>query len=471
MPIKPAPLTIGNGAGFWGDNLDAPVTLAREGEIDVLTLEYLAELTMAILAHLREKSPRAGYIDDFPRLLATLAPILAEKPGLTIVTNAGGLNPLWCARHCGTVLDQAGLGGIGLAAATGDDVRSHVPSWLRAGVDLSHQETGEPMTVAIAERLTAANVYLGARSIVDALAAGARIVATGRVADASLTVGPAVARFGWAWDDWDRLAAATVAGHLIECGAQATGGLSHQWADLPDLAGVGYPMVTIDANGRSIVSKPPGTGGKVDLGTVTEQLLYEIDDPACYRTPDVDADFTGITLDQVGVDRVRVSDARGRERPASLKLVAVYRDGWTASGMLAVVGRDAEAKARAAGWIVLERVRRAGYDLADSLVECLGAGDVAPGVVKPTSPPFEVVLRITVRDPSKAAVERFCRELAPLVTAGPPGIAGYAAGRPIARAAFGYWPALVPRGLAESQVRVESRSAAEWARMPEPPTP
>ena len=230
-------------------------------------------------------------------------------------------------------------------------------------------------------------------------------------------------------------------------------------------------MVTIDANGRSIVSKPPGTGGKVDLGTVTEQLLYEIDDPACYRTPDVDADFTGITLDQVGVDRVRVSDARGRERPASLKLVAVYRDGWTASGMLAVVGRDAEAKARAAGWIVLERVRRAGYDLADSLVECLGAGDVAPGVVKPTSPPFEVVLRITVRDPSKAAVERFCRELAPLVTAGPPGIAGYAAGRPIARAAFGYWPALVPRGLAESQVRVESRSAAEWARMPEPPTP
>ena len=200
------------------------------------------------------------------------------------------------------------------------------------------------------------------------------------------------------------------------------------------------------------------------METVTEQLLYEIDDPACYRTPDVDVDFTGLEITQAGPDRVAVRGARGRAPSDKLKMVAVYRDGWTASGMLAVVGRNAEAKARTAGELILERVRRSGTSLADSLVECLGAGDVAPGVLRPAAPPYEVVLRVTVRDPERASVERFCRELAPLVTAGPPGIVGYASGRPSPRPAFGYWPALVPRETAEAQTLVDVRTAAEWAR-------
>jgi hypothetical protein len=212
-----------------------------------------------------------------------------------------------------------------------------------------------------------------------------------------------------------------------------------------------------------VITKPPGTGGQVSVGTVTEQLLYEIDDPARYRTPDVDVDFTAVSLEEVGMDRVAVKGAVGHPPSDQLKLVAVYRDGWTASGMLAVVGRDAEAKARAAGALILERVARAGYVLTDSLVECFGAGDVAPRVVRTASPPFEVVLRVTVRDPNRAAVERFCRELAPLVTSGPPGIAGYASGRPSPRPAFGYWPALVPRTLAEERVKVDVRSVADWA--------
>jgi len=212
-----------------------------------------------------------------------------------------------------------------------------------------------------------------------------------------------------------------------------------------------------------VLTKPAGTGGRVSVGTVTEQLLYEIDDPARYRTPDVDVDFTSVLLAEQGMDRVVVKGATGQPPSDRLKLVAVYRDGWTASGMLAVVGRDAEAKARAAGALILERVRRAGVALADSLVECFGAGDVAPGLIRPAAPPFEVVLRVTVRDPERAAVERFCRELAPLVTSGPPGIAGYAAGRPSPRPAFGYWPALVPRTLAESRTRVEVQTASEWA--------
>ena len=241
------------------------------------------------------------------------------------------------------------------------------------------------------------------------------------------------------------------------------GALWHDWSALPDLAGIGYPIAELSADGSCTITKPAGTGGLVSVGTVTEQLLYEIDDPARYRTPDVDVNFTTVSITEQGRDRVACSGATGHAPSDRLKLVAVYRDGWTASGMLAVVGRDAEAKARSAGAIVLDRVRRAGVELADSLVECLGAGDVAPGVIRPAAPPFEVVLRVTVRDPDRAAVERFCRELAPLITSGPPGLAGYAAGRPSPRPAFGYWPALVLRTLAEERTRVEVRKAAEWA--------
>jgi hypothetical protein len=283
---------------------------------------------------------------------------------------------------------------------------------------------------------------------------GARIVLTGRVADASLTLGPAVARHDWAWDDWDRLAGASAAGHLIECGAQVTGGLWHQWDQLPDLAGIGYPIAEVAADGSSVITKPVGTGGLVSVGTVTEQLLYEIDDPARYRTPDVDVDFTTVRLTATGPNQVAVRDATGRPPSDRLKLAIIYRDGWTASGMLAVVGRDAAKKARTAGAMLLARVSRAGFIFADSLVECFGTGDVVPGVYKPRESPGEVLLRVTVRDANRSAVERFCREFAPLVTSGPPGISGYASGRPAPRPAFGYWPTLVPRLMIEPTVNL-----------------
>ncbi len=461
-------LAVGNGAGFWGDNLDAPYLLARDGRIDVLTLEYLAELTMAILSHLRSKDRRAGYVTDFPELVERLAPVLSEKQALSIVTNAGGLNPASCAARCAGILEKAGQGSLPIGVVSGDDVLDQISDWAQEGLDLPHLETGAPIS-SVASRLVAANVYFGARPIAGALGGGSRIVVTGRVADASLTLGPAAAHFGWSWDDWSRLAGASAAGHVIECGAQATGGLWYRWDELPDTAGIGYPIARIASDGSCVMTKPDGTGGRVSVATVTEQILYEIDDPARYRTPDVDVDFTRIQLAEIGPDQVQVTGAAGRPPSDQLKLVAVYRDGWTASGMLAVVGRNAEAKARGAGALVLERVRRAGVTLAQSLVECLGAGDVAPGVLRPTAPPFEVVLRVTVRDPDRAAVERFCRELAPLVTSGPPGIAGYATGRPSPRPAFGYWPALVPRSLAEAQTQVDVRTASDWTRaLPDP---
>ena len=456
-----SPLRVGNGAGFWGDNLDAPLALARDGRLDVLTLEYLAELTLAILAHLRARDETAGAVADFPELVERLAPILREQDGLRVVTNAGGLNPPACAARCGAILANAGQGGLPLAVVSGDDVLSRVREWTHAGIDLAHLESGGPIAEVV-DRLVSANAYLGARPIAEGLAGGARVVVTGRVADASLTVGPAAEVFGWDWSDWDRLAGASVAGHLIECGAQATGGLWHRWDDVPDLAGVGYPIAEVHADGTSVITKTEGSGGLVQVANVAEQLVYEIDDPACYRTPDVNVDLTAVTLSQIGPDRVEARGANGGPPSARLKVAMVYRDGWTASGMVAVVGRDAVAKARAAGRLVLDRVRRAGFVTADSLIECLGAGDVVPGVGAPREPPFEVVLRVSVRDSRRAAVERFCRELAPLVTSGPPGIAGYATGRPTPRPAFGYWPTLVPRELVPP--RVEVRSAADWSK-------
>ena len=450
-------LRVGNGAGFWGDNLDAPYLLARDGKLDVLTLEYLAELTLAILSHQRARDPSVGFVADFPATLNRLASILREQEQLRIVTNAGGLNPRACAIACGQILDRAGLGSLEIGIVTGDDVLDDLPRWLASGMAIDNLETGEPLS-EVADRLQSANVYLGARPIADALLAGCRIVVTGRVADASLTLGPAVAHHGWSWNDWNALAGASAAGHLIECGAQVTGGLWHEWDTLPDLAGIGYPIAEVGADGSAVITKPEGTGGLVSVGTVTEQLLYEIDDPARYRTPDVDVDFTTVTLTEHGRDRVLVRGASGNPPSDHLKLAIVYRDGWTASGILAVAGRDAEKKARAAGTIVLERVRRAGVELADSLVECFGAGDLAAGLLRPEESPREVIMRIAVRDPDRRAVERFCRELAPLVTSGPPGIAGYTAGRPVPRPAFGYWPALVPRSLISPAVEVCSAS-------------
>lgn len=457
MPERP-PLRIANGAGFWGDSVDAPARLADSGEVDVLTLEYLAELTLAILAHLRSKDPDAGYATDFTDVLPRLVPALRDR-NLSIVTNAGGLNPRACCRAAARVLGDSDLSSIIVACVTGDDVLSEIPRWRADGVDLAHLETGEPID-AVADRLVAANVYLGCGQIAGVTATcGARVVITGRVADASLTLGPAAAHFGWHHPDWDTLAGGSVAGHLIECGAQVTGGLWRDWTDLPGLDDIGYPIAEVHADGSCVLTKPTGSGGLVSVANVAEQLVYEIDDPAYYKTPDVCVDLTAVRLEQAGPDRVRVTGAKGSPPPEKLKLAAIYRDGWTASAMLVLVGRHAEQKARRAGQVVIERLARAGAAPEHHLIECLGTGDVVPGVL-PRSEPFEVVLRVTVRDPNKVVVERFCKEIAPLVTNGPAGVAGYASGRPSPRPAFGYWPALVPRDVVPTSIDV--RPASQW---------
>jgi hypothetical protein len=451
---------IGNGCGFWGDNLDAPLALAEHGRLDYLTLEYLAELTMSILALQKQRDPQAGYATDFLDVLERLVPTLRTQPGLKVITNAGGMNPRACAARARAILDRGGLGGRAVAVVTGDDLMPHLDHLLAAGHALANLDSGQPLAAvperldggqplaAVRERVVSANAYLGSIPIVEALRRGASVVVTGRVADASLTLGPAVHEFGWAWDDWDRLAAGTVAGHLIECGAQATGGLWCNWREVGDLAGIGYPIADVAADGNFVLTKPPGTGGAVNRETASEQLLYEVGDPAAYLTPDVVADFTSVTLNETARDEVRFTGARGRPATDTYKVSIAYRDGFASSGTLVLAGPEAAAKARRAGEVLLERLRRAGAAPHHSLIECLGTG--VCGVDGDADPP-EVVLRVAVRDARRAVVERFTKEFAPLVTSGPPGVTGYTTGRPPVREVFAYWPAL----LAKSAIRPE----------------
>jgi hypothetical protein len=441
---------IGNGCGFWGDNLDAPIVLAERGRLDYLTLEYLAELTMSILALQKQRDPQAGFASDFLDVLDRLCPILRVQPNLKVVTNAGGMNPAGCAAKARAVLDRAGLSNRRIGVVSGDDLLPRIDDLLAAGHPLTNLDTGRPLT-DVRPQLVSANAYLGTAPIAAALRQGASVVITGRVADASLTVAPALHEFRWAEDDWDRLAGAAIAGHIIECGAQATGGLWCNWQEAPDLADVGYPIAEIEPSGDFHISKPPGTGGAVNVETVAEQLLYEVGDLSAYLTPDVIADFTSVRLTQDGPDVVRVQGARGRPATDTYKVSIAYRDGFTASGTLVIFGPDAPAKARRCGEMILQRLQRAGVELEHQHIECLGTGDCVPGVLSAAAPP-EVVLRVAVRDSRRAAVERFAREIAPLVTSGPPGVTGYTTGRPAVREVFAYWPALIAKSAVTPQV-------------------
>ena len=456
--MPPRTLKIGNGAGFLGDNLDAPRRLVESATLDYLTLEYLAELTLSILARLREKDSSAGFAEDFLTVLRSLVPGLKAQPNLKIVTNAGGMNPLACVRRAAAILAEAGLADERLAVVTGDDLLPRLAELQEAGCPLTNLDTGQPLS-SLAEEVVSANAYLGAGEIAAALADGSKIVVTGRVADASLTVGPAMHHYGRRWDDWPWLAGASVAGHLIECGSQATGGFYTHWDEI-ELADVGYPIVEIVDDASCIITKPAGSGGRVNRETITEQLVYEIGDPAHYLTPDVDVDFTTVEVADLGGDRVLVRGATGRPAPDQYKVSLTYRAGYFASGQMLCFGGDAVKKAQTCASLILARLRRAGYDMDASHVECLGAGDGVPGVQRPPRDLGEVMLRLTVRDRRRDAVERFAREFAPLTTSGPAGLAGYAGGRPQVRPVFAYWPALVPKHLVPS--RHETRIAAEW---------
>jgi hypothetical protein len=444
---------IANGQGFWGDSVDAPVRLIEEGPLDYLTLDYLAEVTMSILQKLYRRDPEMGYATDFIDLVRRTLPTLRER-GVRVIANAGGVNPEACRRALIEVAQDHGARGMRIGTVTGDDILHRLDELLASGVDLRNLDDGRPLE-AIRERVLSANVYIGSFPVAEALRRGAEIVVTGRSTDPGLVLSPLIAEFGWQADHWDRLAAGTVAGHIVECGAQCTGGNFSRWWEVEGWDHLGYPVVECSADGTFVVTKHDGTGGLVTVDTVGEQLVYEMGDPKRYLTPDCVVDFTSIRLDQQGRDRVRVHGIRGAEATESYKVSISYLEGYKATGQLTISGPDALPKAKICAEALWGRLRRAGYAFDDTLTEFVGVdschGPIAgvPDVVN------EVVLRVGVKDRERSKVDRFGRELAPLVTSGPPGVTGFAGGRPKATEVLGYWPALIPKDRVETVTDVE----------------
>ncbi|MEM0962668.1 MAG: acyclic terpene utilization AtuA family protein [Bacteroidota bacterium] len=448
-------LRIASGQGFWGDLQRAPIDQARLGPIDVLVMDYLAEVTMSILQKQKLRDPSKGYARDFVEVVTELAPDIQER-GFTIISNAGGVNPVACAEAIVEGARQRGATGLRVAVVTGDDLLDRLDDLIARGVELRHMETGQPLA-DVRQQIVSANAYLGAQPIAEALAQGADVVVTGRTTDTGLTLAPLVHRFGWAWDDWDKMAAGTVAGHILECGAQSSGGNFTDWRRVPDMARIGFPIAEVSADGSFVVTKHDGTGGLVSRGTVAEQLLYEIGDPTDYITPDVVADFTSIQLAEEGADRVRVSDIRGSEDTEFLKVSAAYADGWKATSTLVYAWPEAAAKARAAAEVLRQRLGALGLAFDEYRAEIVGLNALSESSEADPAREAdldEVQLRVSVRGQDKRAVEQFGREIAPLILTGPSAVTGFAGGRPRPSEVIAYWPALIPKSEVEPAIQI-----------------
>ncbi|HUS05469.1 MAG TPA: acyclic terpene utilization AtuA family protein [Bryobacteraceae bacterium] len=441
-------IRIANGQGFWGDWLEAPVRLVEQGPIDYLILDYLAEITMSILQKQKLADPALGYARDFPPLAARVAKLLRDR-NIKIIANAGGVNPLACAREVRRLAP-----GLRVAVVTGDDIYTSIDDMLARGIPMRNMETGEGLE-SVRSRILSANAYIGAFPLAEALATGADVVIAGRCTDTALALAPMIEHFGWSPEQWNLMASGTIAGHIVECGAQCTGGNCQvDWQSIPDMANIGYPIIEAEPDGTFVITKHPCSGGRVHSDVVKEQLLYELGDPRNYITPDCVADFTSIQLDDVGRDRVRVSGIRGGPRTDMLKVSISYADGWKAIGSLVYSYPDAVAKAQAADRIVRARLTQLGLTFDDLHSELVGYNACHGPAAPVCEEPPEVQLRIGVRGADKHAVDRFTRELIPLVLNGPPTATGFGDGKPPVREVVAYWPALVPRSEIRTRVEV-----------------
>ncbi|MGW8267884.1 MAG: acyclic terpene utilization AtuA family protein [Longimicrobiales bacterium] len=448
--MRGRPLRIASGQGFWGDDLDAPVRQVEGGPIDYLMMDYLAEVTMSIMQKQRDRDPSAGYARDFIPLMERLLPGIVDR-GIRVVTNAGGVNPVGCAEALLEAADRAGVKGtVKVGMVLGDDLVPRLDELLASGHPLTNMDTGEPLE-RVRDRVRSANVYMGARPIVRVLGQGAQVVLTGRCADAALTYAPMIHEFGWGVGDVDRLAAGVVAGHINECGAQTSGGNTlAEWWTVPNLAEVGFPIIEAEPSGDFVVTKHEGTGGRVSTSTVAEQIVYEVGDPREYITPDVVADFTTLRLEDDGPDRVRVVGVKGRPATEFLKVSIAYSAGYRALGTLVYSWPDAPVKAKLAERVLRERLLGLGLTFDQIRAELVGWNATHGPLVGDPSPDIpEVQLRIGVRSRDRWAVERFTRELAPLVLTGPPSATGFAGGRPRVQEVMAYWPALIRREAVE----------------------
>jgi len=444
---------IAGGLGFYGDSWRPIKASIERGNVQYVASDHLAELTLAILQKDRQRDPNLGYTRDFVPMLLDLLPIAIPR-GVKFILNAGGLNPLAAREVLLSALKKFGFK-LKVGVVLGDSMLERLDELQSAGISLAHMDTGEDIST-VRERLLFASAYLGARPLVEALDAGADIVLTGRVADAALFLAPVVHELGWRWDDWHKLAQGIVVGHLLECSGQATGGnFGGNWRSIPDLAHIGYPIAEVWENGDAVISKAPGTGGRVNFDTLREQLLYELHDPRHYLTPDVDVDMTTLRLEEIGPDEVRVSGATGQPAPEMLKIVAGYEDGVMGQAMIGYAWPDALAKAQLAAQIIQQQVVEVGLKAEETVVEYLGYNSIHGPLADPmrAGDLNEVYLRIAVRCADRKEAAKLGRLFPPLALSGPPFIGG-AGGMIEPRGLLGIWPALVPRSIIEEYVRV-----------------
>lgn len=445
---------VASGQGFWGDWLEAPRRQVEGGPVDYLMLDYLAEVTMSILQKQKERDPRMGYARDFIGAMESVFEAVAHR-GVKVIANAGGVNPGACATAVLEAATKHGYRGkIRIGVVSGDDILDRLDELLAAGHELRNMDTNAPLST-IRDHVLSANAYIGSTPIVQALEQGANVVVTGRSTDTALTMAPLRHEFGWADDDWDRLAAGIIAGHILECGAQSSGGnCLHDWRNIPDLANVGYPIAEAKADGTFVITKHAGTGGRVSVPSVTEQLVYEMGDPHAYITPDVVADFTSIRVAEDGENRVRVHGITGAHPTPFLKVSIAYRAGYKAVGSLVYAWPDAMEKAQLADRVLRERLANLGLHFDQILSEFVGANATHGALAGDGRDAPEVQWRIGVRGTDRAAVERFTREIVPLVLNGPPTVTGFAGGRPKVEEIVAYWPALLDKRAVTTSVSI-----------------
>ncbi len=447
---------IAGAAGFWGDRNDVLSDQVNGGPVDAVMLDYLAEVTMSILRRKLARDPAQGYASDFLVALEPALDTIAAR-GIQVVTNAGGMNPRGCAEAVVELCRARGVRGLRIGVVEGDDLMDQLDALVARGVSLEHLDSGAPLST-VRELVMSANAYLGAAPLAQALEQGAQIVVSGRCTDSALALAPLMVRFDWPEDDYDRLAAGVIAGHLLECGGQASGGnFAGGWQDVPGLERLGYPIAEVNEDGSMVITKHPGLGGRVTPAVLKEQLLYEIGDPRAYLTPDASVDFTSLQLSDLGNDRVRVSGVRGNAPPRDLKASLSYHDGFRNVASLLFVWPHAIERARAAAELLLARCRHLGLSIDDHRVELVGVS-AAHGrmATEPVAEPNEVLLRVAIRSHDRESTRRFGHEIAPLITSGLPGACGGPglAGRPDPAPIIDFWPTLVPRDAVEPRVEV-----------------
>jgi len=447
-------IRIASGQGFWGDLLNAPYDQVTKGPVDYMMMDYLAEVTMSIMQKQKRKDSSLGYARDLVPLMERILPVLVKK-NIKVITNGGGVNPTACRDAIFAVARKLGITGLKIGVVLGDDILDQIDDLKVNGVPLKNMESQESLD-AVRDKVMSANVYFGAWPIVEALRKGANIVITGRTTDTGLTLAPMIFEFGWKENDWDKIAAGTVAGHILECGGQASGGnFSADWRAVPDIAHIGFPIAEAYPNADIVITKHENTGGLVSMQTVKEQLLYEIGNPAEYITPDCIVDFTTIQLKDSGPNRVTVSGVKGQPATDSYKVSMSYLDGYTAIGTLTYAWPEALEKAKAADQILRTRLADLGLQFDEIRSEFLGYNSSHGSIAPPIAEPNEVVLRIGVRGSEYSSVQRFGMELAPLILTGPPAVTGFAGGRPKPSEVIAYWPALMKKSAVTPQVVVE----------------